>query len=98
MVRVSCRSRLRGRLGRLCDADERGTQQPIMMDVAGLNDAGHRARRILRIGHFEARLVAVRIERLAERFDPLHAMLGEGIEKRASRRLDSAEKRVDDGI
>jgi hypothetical protein len=69
-----------------------------MMDVAGLNDAGHGARRILRIGHFEARLVAVRIERLAERFDPLHAMLGEGVEKPASRRLDSGEKRVDDRI
>ena len=59
-----------------------------MMQISGLDDGRHGSGRIAHIVGFEARLVAMRIERLADRIEALEPMLGEGVEKRATCRFD----------
>jgi hypothetical protein len=79
------------RIGCLADADEGRPQQAIAMHVPWLNDVGHGARWMSRIGCLEACLVAMRVERLADRIEALETMLGEGVEESAPGRLDPGQ-------
>ena len=78
----------------LRDPDERRPQQPVLEHVAGLHLLDDGSGLGLVGGDFEHRLVAVRVEGLAERFDPGDAVALKRRFELAGGRLDPGDERA----
>src|SRR3982750_2812668 len=78
--------------GSLRNGDQRRPQQPIVEHVALLHDRYDRVRLMLATRHEAHRLVALGIERLADRIDDLQPVAVDHARKLAERQLHAAAK------
>jgi hypothetical protein len=77
----------RGPVGRFADTDEGGAQKAFVMDISGLKHACHGAWLVAVVCELKTRFVPVRVERLTDRIQPAHPMLGERIKQSPMRCL-----------